>query len=134
MGQKGESWFALQAALMAAILFGRVPLLQLILKGLGSVGVVSGLYYFMYGALDLRESLTPFVFPVSKNALKTEGAFGLVRHPIYTGLILASFGLSLFTHSLTRFLLSIALFTLLVYSSYYILYMPIPVLITTTFP
>jgi protein-S-isoprenylcysteine O-methyltransferase Ste14 len=113
MGNKGEWWFVAQTALMTAVAVGTVPLLGVVMKLFGGMSVVSGLYYLGYGMLNMCESLSPFIFPASKNILKTYGAYSIVRHPIYSGLILLSFGLSIFTNSLPRFLLSTALAVLL---------------------
>lgn len=114
MGQKGEWWFALQVGAIAAVIYGTVPLLGLALKLTGLMSVACGLYYVGFGLFDMSESISPFVLPVSKNILKTQGAYGLVRHPIYSGLILLSFGCALITGSLKRFVLSIGLAALLV--------------------
>jgi len=51
------------------------------------------------GVLDLRENLTPFPKPLPGANLVDTGAYGLVRHPIYGGLILGGAGWSLFMAS-----------------------------------
>merc|ERR1711935_666537 len=58
-------------------------------------------------------NLTPWPKPVESNKLRTEGVYSLCRHPMYTCLLTASFGLSLVTLSFERLLLTVALFTLL---------------------
>ena len=57
--------------------------------------------------------LTPWPKPTEGNALVTEGAFGLCRHPIYSGLLLASVGFAFVTQSFERLLVSGALLWLL---------------------
>lgn len=44
------------------------------------------------GALGLGRSLRPLPHPPSGATLRTDGAYGVVRHPIYAGLMLASTG------------------------------------------
>ena len=44
------------------------------------------------GALGLGRSLRPLPHPPSGATLRTDGAYGVVRHPIYAGLLLASTG------------------------------------------
>lgn len=114
LGQRAEGWLAAQIALTAAVLYGTLPLLGLALKVLGLLSVVSGTYYLLYGMLNLCESVSPFIYPVSKNILKTHGAYSIVRHPIYTGLILLCLGGSFISGSLTRFVLAMALALFLV--------------------
>jgi protein-S-isoprenylcysteine O-methyltransferase Ste14 len=46
----------------------------------------------MRGVLDLRENLTPFPKPLDNAQLVETGAYRLVRHPIYGGLILGALG------------------------------------------
>ena len=112
--QRSGTWLAAQLALSAAVVYGTLPLLGFALKIVGLLSAVSGLYYLLYGMLNLCESVSPYIYPVSKNILKTHGAYSIVRHPIYTGLILLCFGASFISGSLTRFLLSLALALFLV--------------------
>lgn len=114
VGHRGEWWFALQAAAIIAVIYGTFPLLGVVLKLSGLFSIICGCYYSFYGLLYMSESFSPFVYPVSKNILKTDGAYAIARHPMYTGLILMSFGLALSTASLGRFLLSIVLSGILV--------------------
>jgi protein-S-isoprenylcysteine O-methyltransferase Ste14 len=48
---------------------------------------------------DLRENLTPFPRPLAGARLVESGAYSLVRHPIYGGLILGAAGWGLWTAS-----------------------------------
>jgi protein-S-isoprenylcysteine O-methyltransferase Ste14 len=71
-----------------------------------SVSLVAGAVLIGYGALlssagllGLRENLTPFPKPMDGSRLVDTGAYRLARHPIYGGLIVASFGWGLFTSS-----------------------------------
>jgi protein-S-isoprenylcysteine O-methyltransferase Ste14 len=52
------------------------------------------------------DSLSPFPAPPRTGALKTDGIYGQMRHPMYTGLIMVMSGLSIFTDSADRLLLT----------------------------
>ena len=54
---------------------------------LGAGGLLTG-----RGVLDLGANLTVFPKPLQSTRLVETGAYRLVRHPIYGGLILAAFG------------------------------------------
>ena len=69
-----------------------------------------GLAFLVAGATALGGSLSPFPVPSKAgHALKTDGVFAQVRHPMYTGLLLSSFGLSLASGSFARLLFTAAL-------------------------
>ncbi len=105
LGPRGEGWFALQLLLFAAVAAAgsvHVPLPRPITIATDASGVVlialGGLLAFR-GVLDLRENLTVFPRPVEHVRLVDTGAYRLVRHPIYGGLIVAAVGWALVTAS-----------------------------------
>jgi len=49
--------------------------------------------------INLGRNLTPLPVPKENAALITTGAYRLVRHPIYSGIILMAFGWGLWRHS-----------------------------------
>jgi protein-S-isoprenylcysteine O-methyltransferase Ste14 len=51
------------------------------------------------GVVDLRENLTAVPRPVEGGRLIDTGAYGMVRHPIYTGIVAAAIGWGLATAS-----------------------------------
>lgn len=59
--------------------------------------------------LQLRNSLTAFPTPKDNSSLITNGLYQYVRHPIYTGILLAVFGYSLYSTSYSRLSISISL-------------------------
>ena len=61
----------------------------------GVVVTVFGMAIAVGGLVTLGEALTPFPRPRSDAALRTHGVYALVRHPVYSGLILASLGWAL---------------------------------------
>ena len=49
----------------------------------------------MIGAMQLGSALTPLPHPRDGSRLREDGIYRYLRHPIYTGLIVASFGWAL---------------------------------------
>lgn len=58
----------------------------------------------------LGSNLTPFPRPLDSGTLVDTGAYGIVRHPIYTAIILALFGLALFANSALGLIFSLVVF------------------------
>ncbi len=109
LGPRGEGWVIAQFVLFAII--GAAGLRDEVRGGLpGSWGwlpLVVGLGLIAGGAVlagragwDLRASFSPFPRPVDGARLIETGAYRLVRHPIYGGLILAGLGWGLATSSI----------------------------------
>jgi protein-S-isoprenylcysteine O-methyltransferase Ste14 len=98
LGRRGEGWFLLQLVFFGAIAvsgftgpaWSGSPLAAGI--ALGGVLICCGGILSMRGVLDLRENLTPFPKPLDNARLVETGAYRLVRHPIYGGLILGAMG------------------------------------------
>ncbi len=66
---------------------------------LGSVGAIAGLALIPFGVglvtagiLGLRRQLTAYPRPVPGGRLIEDGVFGLVRHPMYGGAVVAALG------------------------------------------
>ena len=123
LGKRDEAFFLGQMALLFCVVFppfgGSTTKTDLGLEnnvtdpliGLALLGV-AGLLLFK-GSMDLGNSLTPFPKPRADNVLKTEGAYRVVRHPMYSGLIFGSFGLALLSGVPVRLAFAIALAALL---------------------
>lgn len=62
------------------------------------------------GVLSLGRNLSPFPKPIEGGRLVVGGAYALVRHPIYSGLIIGSLGWSLLTDTLLGVGLALLLF------------------------
>lgn len=75
----------------------------------GSLLVLAGAYFLLRGFRDLGRNLTPFPRPKEDGQLVRDGIYGVVRHPIYTGLIGASWGWALVSLNTTRLLVALAL-------------------------
>lgn len=70
----------------------------------------SGALMTLAGTVALGRGLTPFPKPLPKSQLRTGGAYALVRHPLYTGILLISIGWSLYQASLAGLLIDAMLF------------------------
>lgn len=114
MGKRGESWVVIQAILFIA--FFTVPdiagpwLRPVPLLVAGWIAFVLGLVIGFWSVRSLGRSLTPFPRPLPDGQLITTGAYRLVRHPIYLGVLLVALGISLITASPTRLVLTVVLF------------------------
>lgn len=102
LGPRGEGWVVAQAILLVAVAwtgFSTGPDWDGPLRAVGILigvaGLVSGAFLIGRGVVDLRGALTPFPRPRADAELVETGIYGLVRHPIYGGLTVASIGWAL---------------------------------------
>ena len=101
LGRRGEGWVALQLVLLAAIVAAgsrgsRWPSpARGVRMGAAGVTALGGLYLFAGGVARLGKQITPFPKPVEEGTVKRSGAYGLVRHPMYGGVLLLTLGWSL---------------------------------------
>jgi protein-S-isoprenylcysteine O-methyltransferase Ste14 len=115
-GERGEWWVVAQGALFAAAVLapkkgavwssgwrrtGRIVGLPLALAGAG-LGVA--------GFRALGENLTALPHPKDDATLVQEGVYAVVRHPIYSSVILTTLGAGLLTANRTRTLLGLVFF------------------------
>lgn len=109
LGPRGEGWVAAQAVLIATIVgLGLWELIAhgsnnpwgAVATGVGLVAIAAGGLVAGRGAWDLRASLSPFPRPVAGAPLIESGAYRLIRHPIYSGLVLGALGWGLVTGSI----------------------------------
>jgi protein-S-isoprenylcysteine O-methyltransferase Ste14 len=89
-----------------------VRLLGLVLGILGAL-VVS------IAIVELSISLSPFPTPKQNGQLVTNGFYHYVRHPIYTGIIFGTIGVSLFQGSVTLMITSLLLVVLFYFKARY---------------
>ncbi len=99
LGPRGEGWVLVQGVLLvvvAAAGWSLGPdwsgLLRLAGIVLGIALISGGVALAVRGVVDLGGAMTPLPRPRDDADLVDTGAYGVVRHPIYSGLILAAFG------------------------------------------
>jgi protein-S-isoprenylcysteine O-methyltransferase Ste14 len=115
LGPRGEGWFAIQVLLLAATgLSGWLGPAwdggwRLIGSGFGAILLAAGLGLVLLGLRDLRDALTPLPYPRDQAELVQTGVYGLVRHPIYGGLVAGSVGWGLLTASFAAIGLAVVL-------------------------
>src|SRR5512138_2880821 len=97
--QRGGLWVVAQNALTVAVV-----VLAPLLRGdwanaavrAGGIALFSmGGWFGIAGVCALGRNRTPFPKPLNDATLIQHGVYGIVRHPLYSSLILASFGWSL---------------------------------------
>jgi protein-S-isoprenylcysteine O-methyltransferase Ste14 len=106
-GSRGEWYLVVQAGIFLLLAFGPRTCSDVALwvsnPLISSVG--GGLLFFAgallaaTGTFNLGRNLTPLPIPKDNATLIVGGAYRLVRHPIYSGLIYMAFGWSLWLHS-----------------------------------
>ncbi len=109
LGPRGEGWVVAQVVLFAIIAIaglsdlaghGSVAPWGPVVSVVGMVAIVSGGGLAARGIWDLRSGLSPFPRPIAGAPLLESGAYRLVRHPIYSGLVLGAIGWGLVTGSI----------------------------------
>ena len=122
LGPRGEGWVALQVVAIALVVlgagFGPVPLPAAAANALLTIGralVVVGLLFLISGVAVLRlaGAFTVFPRPSATGQLVESGPYRFVRHPVYSGLILASLGTGLMRLSVATLLAAFLLFVIL---------------------
>jgi protein-S-isoprenylcysteine O-methyltransferase Ste14 len=93
----GWVFVACQAALLLLLILTPGPKrsVPLIVRYVAQVLFVGGLSVVVIAAFGLGRSLTPTPVPKKEGQLSTDGLFTFVRHPIYSGVMLAVIGMVL---------------------------------------
>jgi len=98
MQRRGQIWFAVQFILFCALLFapfaGRFDC-PLWLRIPGLIILSGGVTVTVVGYRTLGGSHSPWTNPIEGGNLVTKGIYRSIRHPIYTGWILAALGWAL---------------------------------------
>ncbi len=108
LGPRGEGWVVAQLILFAIIAMlglrdmighGSVTPWGPAVSVVGVVAIVVAGGLAGRGIWDLRSGLSPFPRPIAGAPLIESGAYRLIRHPIYSGLVLGAIGWGLVTGS-----------------------------------
>ncbi len=106
LGPRGEGWVVLQGVLLLGVLAagplgpGWPAVVSRPFLAMATVVAIVGAWLFFAGAFGLGAQLTPFPRPVEGGELRDTGVFGIVRHPIYGGVLLLALAWSLATSPL----------------------------------
>ena len=98
LGRRGEGWVVLQVLLFVAIIASGFagPAWDGPARVVGAIGGVAliafGIGLVTAGIRGLRPQLTAYPRPVPGGRLIEDGVFGLVRHPMYGGCVIAAVG------------------------------------------
>lgn len=116
-GARGEWYVVAQAALFLLIIFGprAGPALDaspyaLVLSVAGGGLIAAGSLLALAGVFDLGRNLTPLPRPKDNATLVQTGAYRIVRHPIYSGLIMMVWGWALWAQDWFLMGYAVALF------------------------
>lgn len=111
---------ALQLVLLAALVlepFGNWWARSVLVLVIAAVLIFGGLVIAVVGIVGLGPALTASPIPKEQAPLVTHGLFGLVRNPIYSGLMIIGLGLVVFGASWWHLATWIALIVLLAFKA-----------------
>jgi protein-S-isoprenylcysteine O-methyltransferase Ste14 len=117
-GQRGGAWVLGQAVLLGGVAFASIASQATIpVAGANLAGyalLVAGAGFGIAGTWVLGRGLTPFPRPPLRTRLVRSGIYAHVRHPLYTGVLLAAIGWALVWRSAWGLLISLMLIPFLV--------------------
>ncbi|MFM1964467.1 MAG: hypothetical protein RL134_192 [Actinomycetota bacterium] len=108
-------WALVAAQVILLILFIVMPKRRSLfappdfLDVLGVILMIGGLSIVLIGLVSLGAALTPTPVPQESAALRTGGIYAVVRHPVYSGILVAALGFTLAVGSIWQVLLWVAL-------------------------
>lgn len=104
---RGGWWVVAQSILMLAVIALAVGFpgdwTRGLISGMGFLLFAVGGYFGIAGVLVLGRNRTPFPQPRAGSELIQRGIYARVRHPLYTSVMLASFGWALIWQSVAAF-------------------------------
>ena len=112
MLNKNQKWSLAQATFLMAILFLPFKIsmhLPNFIRYLGISFIIIGIGLAGYAVASLKSNLKPSPKPRVGGSLVTTGLYSIVRHPAYSGIVIAALGYSLWTNDAIRFALTAAL-------------------------
>ena len=122
-GQRGEYWVIAQFALLLVfVLVPTAPLQAFVpipagvvygTRGLAAVLGLAAAFLLGKGLIDLGKNLTPLPYPLEDSELVQTGVYGIVRHSLYSSLILGTLAAALWQLSLSHLGVSLLLFLVL---------------------
>ncbi|MBE0392833.1 protein-S-isoprenylcysteine O-methyltransferase Ste14 [Flavobacterium sp. 7E] len=118
---KDYLFVSIQFLLFGLYAFDFLPSFELpqSLKILGLVVAIIGFIISALSVLQLNKNLTVFPTPKTDSELITFGMYKLSRHPIYTGLILFTFGYAFYKVSFLKLVIAFVLLLLFYFKTKY---------------
>lgn len=119
---KDYIYVSLQLLLFVAYIFNVEMIAIVNNNNITVIGVpilVIGVLTAVIALLQLNSNLSPFPTPKPNTTLIKNGVFKYIRHPIYSGIILITFGYGVYQDSLYKIIISILLFALFYFKSSY---------------
>lgn len=111
---RGELYGAFQIALVLFLFKKPVSMDVIVALVTGPMMILAGAGISAKALWDLGvKNVSIWPAPVPDGTLKTEGLYEIVRHPIYSGLLLSSIGFAVATHSPARLAVCVGLAVLL---------------------
>lgn len=93
--------------------------LPVYLKWITIILGIFGLFIIGLALLQLNRNLSPFPTPKSNSSLVTTGLYSIIRHPIYSGIILSALSVGLYFGDLYKIGIAIILYLLFEYKAGY---------------
>jgi protein-S-isoprenylcysteine O-methyltransferase Ste14 len=116
LGPRGEGWLAIQIVLLVAIFIACFRALLDVdalrsapVQAIGVALFLGGFVIVLLGIVQLGPSLRALPRPKRSATLVESGIYGVIRNPIYAGLIALAFGAALFRATLVGLFLSAVL-------------------------
>lgn len=111
--QRGGAWVLGQSVLLGAVIllavFFRGAAVHPVIVIAGAILMAVGAGVALAGALALGRNLTPFPKPTEQAKLVQHGIYAVIRHPLYTSVVLVSIGWALAWQSWPALLVAAAL-------------------------
>ena len=89
------------------------------LRQTGLILAIFGVLLFLIAMLQLNKNLSPFPSPKSGSELVMSGLYKFIRHPIYTGILIAFIGFALFSESIYKIMITFGLYLLFLIKTEY---------------
>lgn len=120
--KKDIGFVSIQLLLFIFYFIPFVPLsfsLPIFFSTFGILMAAFGILFILVAIFQLNKNLTPFPTPVEGSTLIQNGIYRHIRHPIYSGIILAALGFGLSQSSLWQIGIGIILWVLFYFKSKY---------------
>lgn len=118
---KDQMFVGIQFILFIIYLFDFTPFFEVssLIRSISLAFTGIGVIWVILALLQLNESLSPFPTPKTHGRLKTHGLYKLVRHPIYSGIILSTISYGMYRGSSWKLSISVLLIILFYFKSEY---------------